>query len=278
MADKSGIQCLDAGRTCGPQRRLEHRPEQAASTEGRTVDVTAREFTMLEERLPAQEARSRLDRDGVQDGLPLGRLRGRAVRPSDLGAQPAADEQRAQAPRSLCGEGTGHRARGGKAEWRQRHVAHEQKSGRGAQLRPDQRADHGARRALRGRFVRRCGKGGHPGGFARAQVNPALEPGLHAFLRESNLMTAHSRLTGGRDKEVPVLSPARPGRRARRSIALESRRALGEPVEVPGRPYTVRAAQGLGATARDGDCRRSPAFFAQLTDAQPADEMPETWS
>ncbi len=226
MADKSGIQCLDAGRTCGPQRRLEHRPEQAASTEGRTVDLTARESTMLEARLPAQEARSRLDRDGVQDGLPLGRLRGRAVRPSDLGAQPAADEQRAQAPRSLCGEGTGHRARGGKAEWRQRHVAHEQKSGRGAQLRPDQRADHGARRALRGRFVRRCGKGGHPGGFARAQVNPALEPGLHAFLRESNLMTAHSRLTGGRDNAMRfqcclLLVPAAA---LGGGIALESRR------------------------------------------------------
>ena len=217
MADKSGIQCLDAGRTCGPQRRLEHRPEQAASTEAarstsRRVNPPCSRRGYLRKKLgPGSiETVRRMDYRLAVSGA------GRCARLTCARNQrPTSSVRRLPAPFAANGPAIAPAAAkpsGASGTWPMNSSPVAAPSSAPISAPTTAR---GARCA--GASSGAVGRVDTLAAFARAQVNPALEPGLHAFLRESNLMTAHSRLTGGRDKrQVPVLSPARPGRRARR--------------------------------------------------------------
>ena len=60
---------------------------------------------------------------------------------------------------------------------------------------------------------------------------------------------------------------------AETGIGLSAGGGLAAPVGVPGRPHVVRTPPGLSTVARHSARRRSLVFFAQLTDAQLADEM-----
>jgi hypothetical protein len=74
---------------------------------------------------------------------------------------------------------------------------------------------------------------------------------------------------------LPAAAPAEPTGRStlEETIGLAPLGALRVPASAPGTPFALRTSGAIGASAGRANSRRSLAFFAQLTDAQLADEM-----
>jgi Calcineurin-like phosphoesterase len=87
--------------------------------------------------------------------------------------------------------------------------------------------------------------------------------------------TAAGLFAAGALSATPAVALADPAARttAETRIGLKARGGLSAPVPVAGAPHVVRTPPGLSVGARSSARRRSLVFFAQMTDAQLADEM-----